>query len=140
MWRRGHETFEHGADIGIRGYGESREEAFAEAARAMFAIIAGDLQGIPAQRNVAVQASGYDMESLFVAFLNELLARSDLEGMIFTRFDIAISGLELEGTVHGSEYDFQSEDRGVEVKGATYSQVQVEQKEGIWIAQCVVDV
>jgi SHS2 domain-containing protein len=140
MRQRGHETFEHEADIGIRGYGESLEEAFAEAARAMFAIMAGDLEGVPAKSGVAVEASGYDLESLFVAFLNELLAKADLEGVAFSGFDIAVSGLELSGTAYGAEIDYRSEDRGVEVKGATYSQVRVEQKGGIWTAQCVVDV
>ena len=140
MRQRGHETFEHEADIGVRGYGESIEASFAEAARAMFAIIAGDLQGVPCKQGVAIEASGFDLESLFVAFLNELLARSDLEGMLFTDFDIGVSGLELRGTAYGAELDFQSEDRGVEVKGATYSQVKVEQKGGVWTAQCVVDV
>ena len=34
-----YETFEHEADIGIRGFGETMEEAFAHAAMALYSVM-----------------------------------------------------------------------------------------------------
>ncbi|MFW5931710.1 MAG: archease, partial [Desulfohalobiaceae bacterium] len=73
MGAAGFETFEHGADIGIRGWGQSLEMAFGQAAQAMFSLIRPDLEQLRPRQEVFVQAEGFDLESLFVAWLNSLL-------------------------------------------------------------------
>ena len=133
------ETFEHGADIGVRGRRKTVPEAFANGARAMFSIIAGDLDALQPMEPVTVTASSYDMEGLFVSWLNALLAAADLKRMLFCTFEVNISGFAVQGTAWGQELD-QGGDRGVEVKGATFSEVRVQREGGGWTAQCVVDV
>ena len=133
-----YETFEHGADIGIRGIGRSLEEAFAMAARAMFSLMVDDVESVPASERVDIRAEGFDAESLLLAWLNQLLAEADIKGLVFSRFSVALSGWSLRGSAEGG--DFSGREPGVEVKAATYSEAAVSRSGDVWIAQCVVDV
>jgi len=135
----GYETFEHEADIGIRGYGTTVEEAFANAARALFSVMVNIDAVVPQTlRTVAVEA--LDRELLLVEWLNALLSLADIERMVFSRFSVAIEGDRLRGTAWGEGLDRDRHEPAVEVKGATYHQLRVEQAEGCYVAQCVVDV
>jgi SHS2 domain-containing protein len=134
----GYETFEHGADIGIRGIGRSLEEALVMAAKAVFGLMVDDVESVPPETRVEIRAEGFDAESLLLAWLNQLLAEADICGLVFSEFRVSVSGWSLEGAAWGS--GFAGRDPGVEVKAATYSQAGVFEREGMWIAQCVVDV
>ena len=133
-----YETFEHGADVGIRGVGSSLEEALAMAAKAMFSLMVDDVESVPARERVEVRAEGFDAESLLLAWLNQLLAEADIMGLVFSRFTVSISGWTVQGSAEGS--DFSGREPGVEVKAATYSEAAVSESGGVWTAQCVVDV
>ena len=93
---RGHETIEHGADMGIRGWGSETREAFEEIARAMFELIV-DGEGIEPEKRFDVRAEGETEEELLVDFLNGLLTRADIEEMVFLDVDIDMLE-ETEGT------------------------------------------
>jgi len=134
------ETFEHGADIGIRGKGKSVSEAFENGAKSMFSLLVEDLDTITPEKSVIISCESYDLEGLFVAWLNSLLAESDMQRLIFSDFKVKIHDLRLTGTAMGEPFDFSKHQRGVEVKGATFTELVVRQDGGWWIAQCVVDV
>ena len=134
----GYENFEHGADIGIRGIGRSLEEALVMAAKAVFGLMVDDVERVPPETRVEIRAEGFDAESLLLAWLNQLLAEADIGGLVFSEFRVSVSGWSLEGAAWGS--DFAGREPGVEVKAATYSQAAVFEREGMWTAQCVVDV
>ncbi len=140
MNRPGFTTFEHEADIGIKGWGTSLEEAFAQAAHAMFSLIRSNVQQLPARYKIQVHAGGYDLESLFVDWLNSLLAQADLNNLVLCKFDLEIQDLQLAGAAWGAEQKQDPEQQGVEVKGATFTELQVVRVQELWIAQCVVDV
>ena len=136
MW----ETFDHAADIGIRGFGSSLEEAFENGARALFSIMVEDLSKIVPERAVEISCSSFDLTGLFVAWINELLAQADIRGMVFKDFAVGLNNLDLKGTARGQKWERCAAGRGIEVKGATFAEAAVEKKDGLWIAQCVVDV
>lgn len=140
MRQAGFETFEHGADIGIRGWGPELEQAFGQAALAMFSLIRPDLQKLLAKHSIIVSAAGYDLESLFVAWLNSLLTQADLQQMVFSKFETIITGFEAQTRAYGAKYSPDPDQQGVEVKGATFSELMVYQDQKLWLAQCVVDV
>ena len=134
------EHFTHGADIGVRGVGATREEAFEQAAVAMVAVITEPMR-IAARREIAVECEAADNEVLLVDWLNALVYEMAVRGMIFGRFAVRLEGLRLHGTAWGEEVDIARHEPAVEVKGATYTSLFVGQNpEGSWIAQCVVDV
>ncbi len=134
------EHFEHKADVGIRGFGRSKAEAFAQAAVALTAVITEPEQ-VEARTAVKVKCSGEDDEMLFVEWLSSLLYEMSTRGMLFGRFDVEIRDGNLKATAWGEKIDAARHSPTVEVKAATYSELSVRQDdEGKWIAQCVVDV
>lgn len=141
MKRKKYETFEHTADIGVRGFGKTLEEAFENAALGMFSIMYRKINKVKPVREIQVRASGYDLESLFVEWLNSLLAESDIRDMVFSRFKVKIdrNNYTLEGTCSGEKRKIEFEP-SIEVKAATYSELRVEKKGKIYIAQCVLDI
>ncbi len=137
----GYETFEHGADVGIRGWGPSLGEAFAQGARAMFSLMGENIGQVVPKRSVEIEVSSTDAEFLFLAWLNRLLAESDLHGLLFSHFAVAFPAQgKLEATASGEAFAQVASARGVEVKGATFTELKVFEQDGTWFAQCVVDV
>lgn len=135
-----YETFEHGADIGIRGWGKNVPESFENCARAMFTLEVENLKSVKSDNCRTIACSSFDLESLLVAWLNALLAESDIERLIFSYFKVSVLGNQLEGTACGETFDPVRHEAGVEVKGATYTEVKVMKQGELWLAQCVVDV
>jgi tRNA nucleotidyltransferase (CCA-adding enzyme) len=61
--------------------------------------------------------------------------------MLFSRFEVHLEGNRLTAKVWGETLDVTRHRPAVEIKGATYTALKVEQKpDGGWLAQCVVDV
>lgn len=133
------EHFLHIADIGVRGYGANKEEAFEQAALAMTAVIT-DPAAISPKRRLDVDCEAPDDELLFVDWLNAIIYEMAVRKMLFSRFHVQLTGLRLKGTIEGEKIDHAKHKPAVEVKGATYTALRVYQTKNIWIAQCVVDV
>ena len=134
------EHFPHDADIGVRGIGASKEEAFEQAAVALTAVIA-DLHTVVPTEVVEVTCEAPDDELLFVDWLNALVYEMATRRMLFSRFEVHISGQHLHAKVWGEAIDIARHQPAVEVKGATYTELLIKQDENrVWLAQCVVDV
>ena len=134
-----YETFEHGADIGIRGCGNSMEEAFENTAIALYSVMV-NISRISPTENRVVSVSAPDHELLLVEWLNALLSISDVERMVFGKFEVKIKDTMLIGTAWGEGLDQARHEPKVEVKGATYHMLSVKQQDLRYVAQCVVDV
>ena len=133
------ETFEHESDIGIRGFGGSMQEAFENAAVALYSVMVNiDAVNPVEERTVTVSAP--DRELLLVEWLNALLAISDIERMVFSKFEVKLEATTLTGVAGGETLDRDRHEPHVEVKGATYHLLSVKEQDGIYTAQCVVDV
>jgi tRNA nucleotidyltransferase (CCA-adding enzyme) len=134
------EHFSHQADMGIRGHGASKEEAFEQAALALTAVIT-DLDKVEPLTSVTVQREDTDDELLFAEWINALVYEMATRKMLFRRFRVAFAGHALIGEAWGEPVDVGKHQPAVEVKGATYTSLQVRQEPGgEWVAQCVVDV
>lgn len=134
------EHFPHGADIGVRGFGATREQAFEQAAIAMSAVIADPVR-ISCTGVVEVNCQAPDDELLLVDWLNALLYEMATRNWLFGRYTVQISGQDLTAQAWGEPLDSARHRPAVEVKGATYTALRVMQEaDGSWVAQCVVDV
>ncbi|WP_126456771.1 archease [Sulfuriflexus mobilis] len=132
--------FEHGADIGVRGIAASKAEAFAQAALALCAVIT-DLERITPAKSITLSCDAPDDELLLAEWLNSLIFEIATRNMIFSRFEVRIDDHRLSATVWGEPLQIDKHHPAVEVKGATYTSLQVRQQaDGKWLAQCVVDV
>jgi len=134
------EHFEHGADIGVRGYGRSLEEAFSQAAMALTAVVT-DPDVVSAETQVRVQCEAPDIELLMTDWLNAIIYEMAVRRMLFSRFDVEIHNNTLQAVIWGESVNIQKHKPAVEIKGATYTALRVSfDKEGYWCVQCVVDV
>jgi len=120
------DLIEHTADIGVIAYGANLQEAFANAAYAMFTLII-DPEKVReiVCREIEIQAD--DRESLLVSCLNELLYLVDAKGLVFGRFEVVdLSELALKMRCYGEKVDpARHEPRGG-VKAATYHMLKIE--------------
>lgn len=137
---KGWEHFAHGADIGVRGVGESVEQAFEQAALALSAVVA-DISTIAPSENIEIRCDAPDLELLLVSWLNAIIYEMAVRRMLFSQFQVAISGHLLTGRLFGETVDLERHQVAVEAKGATVTALRVERDQnGQWTAQCVVDV
>ena len=136
----GWEHYYHMADIGVRGYGNTLEQAYEQAALALTAVIT-DPDRVEPQEVVDVSCEAPDQELLLADWLNALIYEMAVRLMVFSRYQVQLQGTRLTGRAWGEKVDIKKHDPAVEIKGATYTTLKVEQQEnGMWLAQCVVDV
>ena len=136
----GWEHFPHDADIGIRGFGNSIDEAFEQAALAMTAVITNP-DTIRSNEMVEIVCEAPDKEFLLVDWLNELVYEMATRNMLFGKYQVCIHNSSLRGQAWGEKIDIVKHKPVVEVKGATYTSLCVKHSDhGNWLAQCVIDV
>jgi len=136
----GFEHFEHQADVGVRGRGPTRAEAFAQAALALTAVVVPPADVEPRQR-LRVACAAPDDELLLLDWLNAIVYQMATHRMVFGRFEVRLEGQRLDAELAGEPLDVPRHQPGVEVKAATAAALRVAQlADGSWLAQCVVDV
>jgi len=134
------EHFNHGADIGIRGYGSSKTQAFINTALALTAVIC-EPDKVIAANQVEVCCEAPDDELLFVDWLNAIIYEMATRRFLFSRFELKLQDHMLKGKAWGEPVNVKKHEPAVEVKGATYTCLSVKQlADNTWLAQCVVDV
>jgi SHS2 domain-containing protein len=135
-----YETFEHTADLGLRIRAMDLDTLFVEAALALFSVIVEDLTSVQPRQELKVQISGDDREYLLFDWLRELLYHFDSEHLLLSRFEVRVSEGGLTGTAWGEPLDRQRHTLDHEVKGITYHGLRVEQTDGGWLAEVIVDI
>jgi SHS2 domain-containing protein len=133
------EHFAHGADIGVRGSGRTRAEAFGNAALALTAVLV-DPGAVEARDCVPIRCSAPDDEMLLVDWLNAVVYAMATRNMLFGRFDVRLDDHTLAASAWGEAIDRARHQPAVEVKAATFTGVSVRERDGGWVAECVVDV
>ena len=134
------EHFPHQADIGVRGIGASKAEAFEQVALALTAVVT-DPQALSTGEKVEITCEAPDDELLLVDWLNALVYEMATRKLLFGRFEVRLTGHRLEARAWGEKIDVARHQPAVEVKGATLTCLRVGREPGgAWVAQCVVDV
>ncbi len=134
------EHFPHDADIGVRGYGATPEEACEQAALAMMAAIV-DPATVRLEQAVDMDLEAPCLDLLLVDWLNALIYEMAERRMLFGAFEAKIEDHHLTGRAFGEAVSLARHAPAVEAKGATYTELAfVEDRPGLWRAQCVIDV
>jgi SHS2 domain-containing protein len=131
--------FSHEADMGIIGFGATLEQAFVNAAEAMFAIMVDDLSDIKPQQSIQIDFHEENIEFALVTWLNALIGQARSQNLILSRFQIAHKNSHWIGQAWGEPWRTNML-RGTEVKGATLTMLLVKKQGDEWEARCVVDV
>lgn len=134
------EHFAHGADIGVRGFGQDRATAFEQAAMALTAIVV-DPGRVQPGRVVVVACEAPDDRLLLAAWLNAVIYEMAVRRMVFARYAVRIEDGTLAGRAWGQDIDRLRHAPAAEPKGATLTALAVGPiAGGAWRAQCVIDV
>jgi protein archease len=130
----------HTADIGFEAFGQTRQEVFANAGRALQNLMV-DLHLIVPREKIEIEVQGADAESLLVNWLSDILYRIDAEGRLFHDFEIrSITDRSLVAVSHGEPFDRARHQVNLQVKAITYHQLALAETPDGWRAQVYVDI
>jgi SHS2 domain-containing protein len=123
------EFLEHTADLYIAAYGKSLEEAYENAAYAMFEGMT-DLKKVQPKLEDTVKVEGYDEQALLYNWLEALLVKFDIKGNLYSRFKIASiektsRGWTLKAKIWGEPFNSEKHLSKVGVKAVTYHQMEI---------------
>jgi SHS2 domain-containing protein len=134
-----YEFIDHTADVGIRAFGDSLEEAFVHAAKGLFDVITDSSVITPVERVKVSLPAAPSLEQLLVDWLSELVFLNGARNLVFGRFDVKITGTSLEASVFGEEFDVKKHRMGTEVKAVTYHMLEVHDSPPFWV-QVLLDI
>jgi SHS2 domain-containing protein len=136
----GFEQFDVEADVGIRAWGPTRAEAFAQAALGVLSLVADPTTVTPREsREVRAQADGPEL--LLVAWIDECLYVHEIEAFVVSRVEVgSCSDTVVHGRLHGEPLDATRHRLGTVVMAATLHGVSVQAREGRHEVKIIVDV
>lgn len=125
MEPRGYEYFEHTADVGIRAWGATLDEAFAEAARGLIAQMV-DVSKATAVGEARIDVEAESLERLLFHFLDDVLDLFYTKLWVFSTIDVRLDDdRRLVATLQGEAYDAARHGHIHEVKAMTYHGLEV---------------
>lgn len=138
-----YEYLDHTADAKFLAYGKTLEEAFENAALAMFNVMI-NTNTISNTQLQDIDLVAEDIDGLLFDWLSEFLFLMDAENLIFG--DFKVHAIEQKGgkfylsaTVYGELIDLSRHVFDTEVKAATYNDMQVKNLADGWVLQATVD-
>jgi protein archease len=140
MTDAGWEQFDTEADVGVRAWGPTRAEAFAQAALGVFALIVSP-DDVEEREHREVRAQASFPEALLVNWINECLYVHEIEGFVVRRVAVlGASDTVVHGVLHGEEFDTRRHRPGTVVKAATLHRTSVVERDGHHQVSVIVDV
>src|ERR1700758_1231294 len=94
------EHFAHDADIGVRGVGATRSEAFEQAALALTAVITEPASVAP-KMAVQIRCEAPDDELLLADWLNAIVYEMATRNALYARFAVELGERRLQGRAWG---------------------------------------
>jgi len=139
-----YEFIEHTADVGVRVYGKTLEEAFENAALAMFEVMT-DIKTIDPKEEHIVEIKAEDETHLLYTWLEALLIKFDVDGKLFSTFKIneikrSENQVFLTATVWGETYNQNKHPSRTEVKSITYHRMEIFQKKRKTYVKFILDI
>ncbi|MEM2338547.1 MAG: archease [Candidatus Bathyarchaeia archaeon] len=123
------EFLEHMADAYIAAHGRNLAEAFENAAAAMFEVMT-DIEKVNPEVEDYVEVEATDEYALLYSWLEELLVKSEINGMLYSKFEIfeiakTADGFRLKAKIWGERFNPEKHTQRVGVKAVTYHQMEI---------------
>ncbi len=137
---RGHESFEHTADLGLEVWAESLEGLFEEAALALIETIL-DRESVQETEYLSVEVEGEEPEELLVEWLEEILFA--FEGRDFAPARARVDCLEerrLSGQLSGECLEPDRHQPRRLIKAVTYHDLNIREEDGTLRVRIVLDI
>lgn len=124
-----YEFLEHTADAYVAAYGKDLAEAFENAAVAMFDVMT-EVEKVRAEVEDYVEVVAEDEYALLYSWLEDLLVKSDIDQMLYSKFRISTidetpDGYRLEARIWGERFDPEKHPQKIGVKAVTYHRMEI---------------
>jgi SHS2 domain-containing protein len=132
---------EHTADAEFVAYGKTVDEAFVNAARAMFGLMV-DFSRVRPDEAREVSLTAGSLEDLLYDWLSELLFMNEVDRLVFSKFEVKITkdgDYRLEAKACGETISPRHE-IFLHIKAVTYHDLRVESRNNVYEAQVLLDI
>jgi SHS2 domain-containing protein len=123
------EFLEHTADVYIAAHGTTLEEAFENAALAMFEVMT-DTEKVNADVEDSVEVEAEDEYALLYSWLEALLVKFETKNMLYSKFKVLSiaeisEGFRIKAMVWGEKFNEEKHTQKVAVKAVTYHRMEI---------------
>jgi SHS2 domain-containing protein len=123
------EFLEHTADVYIAAHGQTLEEAFENAALAMFEVMTNTEKVSPDMED-SVEVKAEDEFALLYSWLEALLVKFETKNMLYSNFKISSieetsDGFRIKAVVWGEKFNAEKHTQKVGVKAVTYHRMEI---------------
>ena len=127
--KKAFEFLEHTADIYVAAYGATLEEAFENAALAMFETMTETKNVEPKEKDF-VEVRANDEYALLYSWLEKLLIKFEVDEKLYSRFKVERieklpDGYVLRATIMGELFDLEKHPSKVGIKAITYHLMEI---------------
>ena len=138
--KKKYEFIEHTADLGFKAFGVTLEALFAHAAEAFFEAMV-DLETIQERTERSIEIRAGALDDLMLNWLDEFLYLYETDALLFKRFQIqSIKENHIQARASGEILDPARHEIRAGIKAVTYHQLYVENRNGLWEAQVILDI
>ena len=123
------EFLEHTADVYISAHGKTLEEAFENAALAMFEVMT-DTDKVSSDVEDSVEVEAEDEFALLYSWLEALLVKFETKNMLYSKFKISSieetpKGFRIKAAMWGEKFNAEKHTQKVGVKAVTYHRMEI---------------
>jgi SHS2 domain-containing protein len=138
------EFLEHTADVYIRAHGRTMEETYENAALAMFETMT-DTDKIDQTQQQTLEVEAEDQYGLLYNWLEALLVKFEVEGMLYSKFQISdwketAETFKFKAAVWGEKFDPQKHPQKVGVKAVTYHRMMIIREKDRVVLEFILDI
>jgi SHS2 domain-containing protein len=127
-------------DVGLTAYGNTKEEAFINAATGMYSLIT-DPGPVLEKKVIHISVENQYHDGLLVSWLNELVFYFDAYGFIGKKIGVEyFSDSKITARISGEEFDPDRHKGNLLIKAATYHKLRIEKKDNQWEIDVVFDI
>ena len=138
------EFLEHTADVYIRAHGKNMEEAYENAALAMFEVMT-DSDKILQMQEETLEVEAEDQYALLYNWLEALLVKFETENMLYSKFQIinwaeTDENFKFKAKIWGEKFDPQKHPQRVGVKAVTYHRMVIIRERDRVVLEFILDI
>ena len=138
------EFLEHTADVFIRAHGKTMEEAYENAALAMFETMT-DSEKIVQTQEQTLEVEAEDQYALLYNWLEALLVKFETENMLYSKFQISdwketAETFKFKAKVWGEKFYSQKHPQKVAVKAITYHRMVIIREKDRVVLEFILDI
>ena len=138
------EFLEHTADVYIRAHGRTMEEAYENAALAMFEVMT-DTDKVAQTQEETVEAEAEDQYALLYNWLEALLVKFEPENILYSKFQITnweetAENFKIKAKIWGEKFYAQKHPQKVAVKAVTYHRMVIIMERDRVILEFILDI